>query len=114
MLFPLWGGGFPCPLPLKQMELRLVTRPVLCSVIAAVRKDAPASSSSPTDPDEVFLNNLDILPRLSYYLQRALVRIAREAQRLSKQVGKCGRQEVKKEQQAKLLRQIEQFSRGSI
>ena len=67
------------------------------AVIAAVRKDAPASSSSPTDPDEVFLNNLDILPRLSYYLQRALVRIAREAQRLSKQVGKCGRQEVLKE-----------------
>ena len=39
-------------------------------------------------------SQFDILPRLSYYLQRALVRIAREAQRLSKIVGKCGKQEV--------------------
>ena len=62
----------------------------LCSVIASARKDSLAQ----TDPDSFFLNNLDILPRLSYYLQRALVRIAREAQRLSKPVGKCGRQEV--------------------
>ena len=63
----------------------------LCSVIASARKDSLAQ----TDPDSFFLNNLDILPRLSYYLQRALVRIAREAQRLSRQVGKCGRQEVR-------------------
>ena len=34
----------------------------------------------------------DLLSRLSYYLQRALVRIAREAQRLGKSVGKCGKQ----------------------
>lgn len=36
----------------------------------------------------------DLLSRLSYYLQRALVRIAREAQRISKSVGKCGKQEI--------------------
>lgn len=36
----------------------------------------------------------DLLSRLSYYLQRALVRISREAQRLSKSVGKCGKQEI--------------------
>ena len=36
----------------------------------------------------------DLLSRLSYYLQRALVRISREAQRLSKTVGKCGKQEI--------------------
>lgn len=36
----------------------------------------------------------DLLSRLSYYLQRALVRIAREAQRLGKSVGKCGKQEI--------------------
>lgn len=36
----------------------------------------------------------DLLSRLSYYLQRALVRVSREAQRLSKSIGKCGRQEI--------------------
>lgn len=36
----------------------------------------------------------DILPRLSYYLQRVLVRIAREAQRLAKPLGKCGHREI--------------------
>ena len=36
----------------------------------------------------------DILPRLSYYLQRVLVRLAREAQRLSKNIGKCGKKEI--------------------
>ena len=36
----------------------------------------------------------DLLSRLSYYLQRALVRISREAQRLSKTIGKCGKQEI--------------------
>ena len=36
----------------------------------------------------------DLLSRLSYYLQRALVRISREAQRLSKPIGKCGKQEI--------------------
>ncbi len=37
----------------------------------------------------------DALPRVSYYLQRALVRLAREAQRLSRaSVGRCGRREV--------------------
>ncbi len=36
----------------------------------------------------------DLLSRLSYYLQRALVRVSREAQRLAKSVGKCGKQEV--------------------
>ena len=36
----------------------------------------------------------DILARLSYYLQRVLVRLAREAQRLSKALGKCGQTEV--------------------
>ena len=36
----------------------------------------------------------DLLSRLSYYLQRALVRVAREAQRLAKSVGKCGKQEI--------------------
>lgn len=36
----------------------------------------------------------DLLSRLSYYLQRALVRISREAQRLAKSVGKCGKQEI--------------------
>ncbi len=35
-----------------------------------------------------------MLPRLSYYLQRSLVRLAREAQRLSKALGKCGQREV--------------------
>ena len=35
----------------------------------------------------------DLLSRLSYYLQRALVRISREAQRLAKSVGKCGKQD---------------------
>ena len=36
----------------------------------------------------------DLLSRLSYYLQRALVRISREAQRLAKSIGKCGKQEI--------------------
>lgn len=36
----------------------------------------------------------DLVPRLSYYLQRVLVRLAREAQRLSKIVGKCGSAEI--------------------
>ena len=36
----------------------------------------------------------DLLSRLSYYLQRALVRISREAQRLTKSIGKCGKQEI--------------------
>lgn len=37
---------------------------------------------------------IDILPRLSYYLQRTLVRLAREAQRLSKSIGVCGKENV--------------------
>ena len=37
---------------------------------------------------------MDILPRLSYYLQRTLVRLAREAQRLSRPVGVCGKENV--------------------
>ncbi|XP_046672135.1 ankyrin repeat and BTB/POZ domain-containing protein 2-like [Homalodisca vitripennis] len=37
---------------------------------------------------------METIPRLSYLLQRALVRIAREAQRLSKCVGMCGKQQV--------------------
>ena len=37
---------------------------------------------------------VDILPRLSYYLQRTLVRLAREAQRLSKSIGVCGRENI--------------------
>ena len=36
------------------------------------------------DQQRNLFQSADILPRLSYYLQRALVRIAREAQRLSK------------------------------
>ncbi|XP_059093566.1 ankyrin repeat and BTB/POZ domain-containing protein 3-like [Tigriopus californicus] len=36
----------------------------------------------------------DLVPRLSYYLQRVLVRLAREAQRLAKTVGKCGSAEI--------------------
>ena len=36
----------------------------------------------------------DILPRLSYYLQRTLVRLAREAQRLSRPIGVCGKENV--------------------
>ena len=36
----------------------------------------------------------DVYIRLSYYLQRVLVRLAREAQRLSKATGKCGTAEI--------------------
>uniref|UniRef100_A0A0K2T3F0 BTB domain-containing protein n=1 Tax=Lepeophtheirus salmonis TaxID=72036 RepID=A0A0K2T3F0_LEPSM len=38
--------------------------------------------------------SLDLLPRLSYYLQRVLVRLSREIQRLSKPIGKCGTAEI--------------------
>lgn len=38
--------------------------------------------------------SMETIPRLSYLLQRALVRIAREAQRLSKNLGICSKQEV--------------------
>ncbi|XP_075213305.1 ankyrin repeat and BTB/POZ domain-containing protein 2 [Lycorma delicatula] len=37
---------------------------------------------------------METIPRLSYLMQRALVRLAREAQRLAKPVGMCGKQEV--------------------
>lgn len=37
---------------------------------------------------------METIPRLSYLLQRALVRIAREAQRLSKNLGVCSKQEI--------------------
>lgn len=37
---------------------------------------------------------METIPRLSYLLQRALVRIAREAQRLSKSVGMCGKHQI--------------------
>ena len=36
----------------------------------------------------------DAVARLSYYLQRLLVRVAREAQRLSRNFGKCGEREI--------------------
>ena len=38
--------------------------------------------------------SLEVVPRLSYYMQRVLVRIAREAQRLSHKVYKCSKHEV--------------------
>lgn len=38
--------------------------------------------------------SLEVIPRLSYYLQRVLVRLAREAQRLSQKVHKCSKYEV--------------------
>ena len=38
--------------------------------------------------------SLEVIPRLSYYMQRVLVRIAREAQRLSSKVFKCSKHEV--------------------
>ncbi|KAL0268771.1 UNVERIFIED_CONTAM: hypothetical protein PYX00_010588 [Menopon gallinae] len=38
--------------------------------------------------------SMETIPRLSYLLQRALVRIAREAQRLSKNLGICSKQEI--------------------
>ena len=38
--------------------------------------------------------SMEVLPRLSYYMQRVLVRIAREAQRLSQKVFKCSKHEV--------------------
>lgn len=47
-----------------------------------------------TSMQEHEIIGVDLLSRLSYYLQRALVRISREAQRLSRTVGKCGKQEV--------------------
>lgn len=37
---------------------------------------------------------METVPRLSYLLQRALVRIGREAQRLSKPLAMCGKHEV--------------------
>lgn len=37
---------------------------------------------------------MEVIPRLSYYMQRVLVRIAREAQRLSHKVFKCSKHEV--------------------
>uniref|UniRef100_A0A1B6DL13 BTB domain-containing protein n=4 Tax=Clastoptera arizonana TaxID=38151 RepID=A0A1B6DL13_9HEMI len=37
---------------------------------------------------------METIPRLSYLLQRALVRLAREAQRLSKSIAMCGKQQV--------------------
>ena len=38
--------------------------------------------------------SLEVIPRLSYYMQRVLVRVAREAQRLSHKVFKCSKHEV--------------------
>ncbi|XP_049777406.1 ankyrin repeat and BTB/POZ domain-containing protein 2 isoform X2 [Schistocerca cancellata] len=38
--------------------------------------------------------SMETVPRLSYLLQRALVRIGREAQRLSRPLGMCSKQEV--------------------
>lgn len=38
--------------------------------------------------------SMDTVPRLSYLLQRALVRIAREIQRLAKPLGFCGKHEI--------------------
>ncbi len=52
-----------------------------------------SSSSSPSSSSERALS-ADALPRASYYLQRALVRMAREAQRLAKAIGRCGKREV--------------------
>ena len=37
---------------------------------------------------------MEVVPRLSYYMQRVLVRVAREAQRLSHKVYKCSKHEV--------------------
>lgn len=37
---------------------------------------------------------METIPRLSYLLQRALVRIAREAQRLSRPLHMCSKHEV--------------------
>lgn len=37
---------------------------------------------------------METVPRLSYLLQRALVRIARESQRLARPFGMCGKQEI--------------------
>lgn len=38
--------------------------------------------------------NVDIIPRLSYLLQRALVRIGRETQRLSSTLGICTKHDI--------------------
>jgi len=38
--------------------------------------------------------SMEVIPRLSYYMQRVLVRVAREAQRLSQKVHKCSKYEV--------------------
>ena len=38
--------------------------------------------------------SLDTIPRLAYLLQRVLVRLAREIQRLSRPLGFCSKQEV--------------------
>lgn len=38
--------------------------------------------------------SMETVPRLSYLLQRALVRIGREAQRLARPLGLCSKQEV--------------------
>ena len=69
----------------------------LCTVMSSAQSGRDMSvqplASSPgggiggidqQDQQRNLFQSADILPRLSYYLQRALVRIAREAQRLSK------------------------------
>ena len=38
--------------------------------------------------------SVEAVPRLSYLLQRALVRVAREAQRLTKPLAMCSKQEI--------------------
>lgn len=38
--------------------------------------------------------SMDAVPRLSYLLQRALVRVAREAQRLTKPLAMCSKREI--------------------
>ena len=37
---------------------------------------------------------MEAVPRLSYLLQRALVRVAREAQRLTRPLAMCSKQEI--------------------
>ena len=44
--------------------------------------------------DQMERVSMETVPRLSYLLQRAIVRVAREAQRLARALGMCSKQEV--------------------
>lgn len=44
--------------------------------------------------DEAERVAMETVPRLSYLLQRAMVRVSREAQRLSRPLGMCSKREI--------------------